>query len=52
MLSVRFLFEDEDFEDIDLEQYFEDRTNYHINLVNKYLDKIIALKDPRIDLAV
>jgi len=52
MLSVRFLFEDEDFEDVDLEQYFEDRTNYHINLVNKYLDKIIALKDPRIDLAV
>jgi len=47
MLSIGFLFEDEK-DDIDLEQHFEDRTNYHISLVNKYLDKIISLKlDPR-----
>jgi hypothetical protein len=32
-------------------QYFENRTNYHISLVRKYLDKIIALNDPRLDLA-
>jgi len=51
MLSIGFLFEDEK-DDIDLEQHFEDRTNYHISLVNKYLDKIISLKDSRIDLAV
>jgi len=33
-------------------QHFETRTNYHISLVRKYIDKIIALNDPRLDLAV
>ncbi len=51
MLSIGFLFEDEE-DDIDMEQYFEDRTNYHIGLVNSYLDEIIELHDPRLDLAV
>jgi hypothetical protein len=32
-------------------QHFENRTNYHISLVRKYLDKIIALNDTRLDLA-
>jgi hypothetical protein len=32
--------------------HFETRTNYHISLVRKYIDKIIALNDPRLDLAV
>jgi len=27
-------------------QHFETRTNYHISLVQKYIDKIIALKNP------
>lgn len=41
MLSIRYLFEDEDLPDrSEMEQYFEDRTNYHIGLVCKYLDKI------------
>jgi len=32
-------------------QHFENRTNYHISLVRKYLDKIIALNDSRLDRA-
>jgi hypothetical protein len=32
--------------------HFQKRTNYHIELVQKYLQKIIDLKDPRLDLAV
>jgi len=31
------------------EEYFQERTNLHISLVGKYLDKIIQLKDPRLD---
>ena len=30
-------------------EHFQKRTNYHISLVGKYLDKIIALNDSRID---
>ena len=33
-------------------QHFENRTNYHISLVRKYIDKIIALNDPRLDRAI
>ena len=32
--------------------FFNKRTNFHISLVQKYLQKIIALKDSRLDLAV
>lgn len=32
-----------------MKQYFDKRTNLHIDLVRKYLDKIINLKDTRID---
>jgi hypothetical protein len=31
------------------EELFQQRTRYHILLVQKYLDKIIQLKDPRLD---
>ena len=31
--------------------HFQTRTNFHIKLVQKYLQKIIDLKDPRLDLA-
>lgn len=33
----------------DMKQHFLERTNYHISLVQKYLDKIIALNDSRLD---
>jgi len=34
------------------EEHFKQRTNLHIGLVKKYLDKILQLKDPRIDAAI
>lgn len=34
------------------EEHFQQRTNLHIRLVSKYLDKIIQLKDPRLDPSV
>lgn len=50
MLSIGYLFEEEEeFDMNDMKQHFENRTNYHISLVNKYIDKIIALHDMRID---
>lgn len=33
------------------EEHFKQRTNLHIALVRKYLDKILQLRDPRIDAA-
>lgn len=39
-------------EEVDMETHFNTRTNKHISLVKKYLDKIIALKDPRLDRGV
>jgi len=33
----------------DMKEHFEKRTNYHIDLVNKYLDKIADLNLPEID---
>jgi len=35
-----------------MKENFEKRTNFHRFLVQKYIDKIIALNDPRLDLAV
>ncbi len=35
-----------------MKENFKKRTNFHIFLVQKYIDKIIALNDPRLDLAV
>jgi len=32
-----------------MKEHFQRRTNYHIELVQKYLQKIIDLKDPRLD---
>jgi len=34
------------------EEHFKQRTNLHISLVRKYLDKILQLRDPRIDPSV
>lgn len=50
MLSIKYLFEDEDIVTREeMEQCFENRINYHIALVNKYLQKIIDLNDERIE---
>ena len=50
MISMINVFEEDDeIDNFDKEQFFEDRTNYHISLVNKYLDKILELHDSRID---
>lgn len=54
MMSLSYLFENTQAADRvtqDMLDHFHKRTNLHISLVQKYLQDIINLKDPRLDLA-
>ena len=54
MVHIGYLFEDSRNFGKNTKQmldHFIDRTNYHIQLVQKYLDKIISLNDSRLDRA-
>lgn len=52
MMSLRYIFENARQAGKTTQvmiEHFKNRTNYHIELVQKYLDKIIALNDKRLD---
>ncbi|HQF36466.1 MAG TPA: DUF5662 family protein [Candidatus Dojkabacteria bacterium] len=52
MLSINYLFENARADGKTTQamvEHFTNRTNYHIKLVQNYLDEIIALNDPRLD---